>query len=437
MFPNNDTITRQLFTHILSYLDKKTLKIFANYFRKHIYYDYIIPTSHTLVYGEVQSGKTRKIMNYIQNYKCHLPKILIIQNNLFMLNQYIKSFKSHNISFKIINKKSSKDIYNQEQILIIINNKFRKNALIKYLNYNPYYVNNKFCLILDEADQYIRAIKNSIIFKNAKNVLHVTATPFSYNRMIELDDIVYINPKYNYIGLNNISIKEMILNTDIRSTMYNIIDDDFIKVSNGIMLITCFTFVSDMKYEARLVSEKYSNTLVFVISSMNYWYKNGVLHSFCKTINLQKLFDKFKGRVILFANRLANRGINYTNSTYTKNITHQISLASNNYTSFLQKCRIFGIRDNDCNPTLYCLVKPKKTLISYIQILKDKMNNLPKNIEQISDEPVNINITVKNLIKICKENNIKKYSQLRKTQLIQLLEENNINLNEYQHNTEN
>lgn len=425
-------LNRDLFTYILSFMQKNEIKKLVSYFRSNVHYNYINPTIHTLVYGEVQSGKTRKIMDYIQMYRRELPKIVIIQNNLFMLNQYIKSLKHNRISYKVVMNSSCRDDYNQEQVLLILNNKFRMGAMAKYMNYNKYSLKS-YCLILDEADQYIKKIQKNLIYQNAVNVLHVTATPFY---LFDFDNVVKLKPPSDYIGINNINIKETLVDkypqnlyvTRLRNRVHSIIEEDFMKQTEGIMLITCFRFVTEMKYEALNLSSRYSDTVVIVITSKIFIYLNGAIYSTVKNTNLTKLFDKFKGHIILIANRLSNRGFNYTNSNYTKYITHQISVASNNYTSFIQKCRIFGNRPTETKPILYCIINDDTMFGSYINKLKSKVAQIsqPKVIENM---PKQTKITVRELKHLCKQNNIKRYSKLKKSELLELLQEHQVDIN--------
>lgn len=417
---------RDLFTHIVSYLSVEELKVVAEKFRGLLHYDYIVPTKHTLVYGEVQSGKTGKIMDYIQRYMPQLPKLLILQNNVFMQNQYVRALKSRQISYTVIHGQTKTREYRQEQVIVLINNKYRKNALLEYLAKNKYSL-KQFCLILDESDQYLHSIRRNPIFTTAKHVLHVTATPFHYKKF-PLDDMVMLKPRNNYVGLKEVVFREiMISNThyenyvvDMHACMYNIIGQQFTSVPDGkgIMMITCFNKIVTMKEQASILSRRHPSMPVIVVTMNIFVYVNGVIDMTIKKKNIQKLFDMFDHKnIIVIANRLSNRGINYTNSTYTRHITHQISVASNNYTSFIQKCRIFGVREsNEPRPVLYCI---KSTTDGYY----DKLINRLDTVSKIKQQPDKIKNTVRMLKQMCKERGIKGYSKLRKGELIALLQD--------------
>ena len=54
-----------------------------------------------LIYGQVQSGKTAKIMEYIKNADVK-TKILMIQNSLSMLTQYERALSSNKIEYRSV-----------------------------------------------------------------------------------------------------------------------------------------------------------------------------------------------------------------------------------------------------------------------------------------------------------------------------------------------
>ena len=112
---------KELFTHILSFLDNRQHKNIIHSFKHMIYFDNIRTTHHMLLYGQVQSGKTSKIIDFI-SYNKHKLNILIIQNNRNMLSQYTQSLTNRHISYIIINSLTVHDRYNQQNLIIIINN---------------------------------------------------------------------------------------------------------------------------------------------------------------------------------------------------------------------------------------------------------------------------------------------------------------------------
>jgi hypothetical protein len=422
-----------LFTNILSYLDKENLKLIVPTFKKHLHYEYIVPTNHILLYGQVQAGKTNKIINYIKKYNTDTIKIVIMQNSVNMQEQYKKILINNEIKYKIIDTNALSYSYNKEQVLITIYNKYRMNILLKYMIQNNI---KNYCLVLDESDQYLDKIKTNKVFESAKNVLHVTATPFKYAKKFNVDNIITLNPSQNYVGINQIDIETInLVDNNAEETMHgvnnkiiDILQQDFLKCSEGFMLINCFSRINKMKNIAHNLSNMYIDIPFIVLSSTTYIVINGIT-SELKTKNIQKLIDSFNmhTHVVFIANRLSNRGINYTNTNYTRHISHQISIANGNYTGFLQKCRIFGIREeaNNQKPKIYCLITEPKYL-HFVNKLKRKIEDLPINMETKLNSEQNNKNTVKQLKKMCKENNIKGFSKLRKQNLIELLKLNNI-----------
>jgi hypothetical protein len=425
-----------LFSYIVSFLSDKNLKQLAKGPLGYLIHEFVVPTSHTLIYGQVQSGKTAKIIEYVKNYRSDLPKILVMQNSLSMLKQYTMCLKANNISYKVINKSSAKEELGQEKVLLTMNNKFRMSALSKYIDKNKYKF-NKFNMILDESDQYLKNMSKNIIFNKAKHVLHVTATPFKYQTNLkykskfEVDEVIMLKPKNDsYLGINDVKIIEKILplpttDSNILNEICNIINFDFNLKSEGIMLLTCFRFVSVMRSSALSLSLRYTRIPIIVLSTKTTVYLGG-LTGVIKDNNVKNIFDKFKkySHVIIIANRLSNRGINYTDSTYTRHITHQVLLASSNYTSFLQKCRIFGLRNQiTIQPVIYCLVNNDKNL-NFADKLKNKIQQLTNRLLIKDEEVVKVKkvTTIQKLKQICRENGIRGYSGLKKLQLIELLE---------------
>lgn len=428
-----------IFRHILSFLpndfikttflNKKTGHI-SNVFKQNIIGHYHFPTIHTLIYGQVQSGKTNKIMEYIESNK--QPKVLIIQNSVNMLKQYIHALQKRKITYSVLQNNMTNHEYHGQNVLITIHNKYRLHALHKYLLHNRNQLQS-INLVLDESDQYLKKIKKQPVYINASHVLHVTATPFIFNNKNNtnmIDNVIVVPPIDSYTGIHEVEIIE--INTQqlsVFNTIVKIIQHDFTKQQQGIMLITCFPFVVDMKSNALNLSTQFPTIPIIVVCTHTFVYVNGAINIY-KQNNIQKMFDLFGSHAIIIANRMANRGLNYTDSNFTRNITHQISFATNNYTSFIQKCRIFGTRPVGLpKPVIYCLIN-KPSLEGFKLRLFDKINQI-KYITDTETPPVKqpvVKITVKLLRDTCKSNGIKKYSWLNKAELIQLLLNNNIHM---------
>jgi hypothetical protein len=215
------------------------------------------------------------------------------------------------------------------------------------------------------------------------------------------------------------------------SNTMNIIKNDFAPIEKGMMLINWASKVENMLYTANHISNIYQDIPVIVLSTITRTYFNKQVKT-CKVKNIQKFIDEFNGfnKVIIIANRYSNRGINYTNSDYSRFITHQVSFESNNYTNFIQKCRLLGNRPNtEMQPILYCLTHK---MLNFVQRLRTKIEKMLKilNEEKEKDlrDPSLPKVTVKYLKSLCKLNNIKRYSKKRKNELIVMLNEAKITI---------
>lgn len=424
---------RDIFTRIMEFLSEKDLRIMCKSFRSSLHYKYINPTSHMLLFGEVQSGKTHKIMHFIKFYDQTILKIVLIQNSRIMLQQMATALISNGITYKTIHKDNATHSYNGERVLLIIQNKFRLKALNTYLKRNTLM---HYCLVMDESDQYYKRLQNTTLLKKALSILHVTATPHIYNTIYTpFDKIIKIKAQDNYVGFNKINIQSVVVGTGKITTETKInrtliiVDTEFITKPNGMMLINCFSKINDMMYMGKLLSQKYAHLPVVVLSTNMVIWKKGVTYGF-KIKTLNKLIDSLKinRHIIFIANRYSNRGINYTDSLYERVLTHQISCQSGSPTNFIQKCRIFGNR-NIMNyvPTLYCLAKTSTYINSTI---KNKIQNA-ENIIQTDPDDIAFalnSMLVKNLIKLCKDNGIRGYSGKKKFNLIELIKNSGYSL---------
>jgi hypothetical protein len=429
---------KDLLTNILSYIDdveKKSLLTDKGSLRPNVHYEYIVPQHHMLLYGQVQSGKTKKIMDYIKNYKNNFIKIIVIQNSVSMLTQYEQILKTQSIKYKIINNQTSKTRYKQEEVIITIHNKYRMNMLTDYLKQNQINL-HKCCMVLDESDQYLEKIKNENIFKEVKNVLHVTATPFKYVKRFKPDKVVVIKASSEYIGIDKVNMVPIALPEgwdilEMSIEIRRILSEHFFVKEKGFMLINCFTRIQQMINEGNDLSRRHPNVPIIVLTTNTHIILNGE-SQIVKTKNIQQLIDRFNNspHIVIIANRLSNRGINYTNNDYSRHITDQISIGKGTYANFIQKCRIFGIHkdiDIQNKPTIFCL----STKPDYIHRLKRRIEILNEKLtgEKPREKPIKEKkITVKQLKILCRANNIRRYSKLKRAELIELLTQHNVNM---------
>jgi hypothetical protein len=404
--------------------------------RNLVHYNHALPSYNTLLYGEVQSGKTGKIMQYIQHYPITTLKVLIIQNSLVMMSQYKNVLDRLHIPFCCISKDNAENVYRNEKVIIVIHNKFRMKALSIFMSRNKL---ANYSLILDESDQYYRKIMKQKICADAKHILHVTASPFIYKKLKIFQDVVKIKPKEHYVGINTINIIEIKLliqkNEDLISKNLKKFKEtkeivaDFVSApQGGMILINWAHQVSEMKFVGSNLSKLYSNVPIIVLTTCTQLYYNNKIVNI-KVKDVQMLIEQFNmnSHIIIIANRYSTRGLNYTNKNYTRFITHQVIFENKNIANFIQKCRILGNRPDNRRPILYCMTSN----INYMPNLKKNISGVLDNITEPTEELIMSKLKKVDLINICKQHGIKRYSKLKKQEIIDLLKTHNVVSREY------
>ena len=249
---------------------KLTPQVYNAFFQKNV----------SLVYGQVQSGKTAMIMRLIRNSP--LRTVLIIQNSLLVFKQYMQRFALNHIQFETIHHRN-----HQAKVFILMNN---SSQYRKFLNS---YDNTKFSLFMDESD----ITHNNPLVHLATNQFHITATPFNYSNIF--DRIIRIQPPHNYYGIERVQFLpktyDSLLNTDFEPII-----QDFISTSHGILLINQFAFVSQMNSAALELSNLY-DIPVIVLSTVKKVYIRGKF-KFLRLDNISDIIDSFnQSHIIIIA----------------------------------------------------------------------------------------------------------------------------------------
>jgi hypothetical protein len=346
-----------------------------------------IPCSNKqiLIYGQVQSGKTAKIMEYIK--KCtNQISILMIQNSLSMLSQYERALRANNIKFCSI---SSNEIYlavwfikryTSNLVLLVMNNAHRRDALDKVLHKTKI---SNYSLIMDESDLYYKNMRYTSIYKKASECVHVTATPFSTGYNAYFDEVIIIPPKKEYISFKKLDIKFIPEVENEYKTTLDIIRNDFLKKKQGIMLITIHNRVANMVSACHALSKQLLliEVPIVMLSCKNTLYFNKKIKELPK-MSISEIIsglDKHQ-HIIFIANRLASRGINYSDLTYTRHLTHQIIKHNDSKTNFIQRCRILGNKgDVKDKLKLYCFNCSE----NYFQDVIQKIDKLEENVDYL------------------------------------------------------
>jgi len=284
-----------------------------------------------LIYGEIQSGKTAKIIDEVRRAK--LPVLLIIQNSRLVQKQYEVRFREAGVNIQFIRKSTTALT---GRVVVLMNN---KNQMAKYMALNP---PKAYAILLDESD----LTQFHTLRANAMVEIHVTATPFRYQAKT-FDEIQFVNKHPNYYGLDKVQLKPIPKIID-----YFAIANEF-RTSRGILLINTFTRIEQMRTVAMNLSTVHPTVPVIILTTYKGVYMNRVFTRI-RGNSLSRLLDMYtdESHVIIVANRMATRGISFTNSAHTTHITHQVS-NPNTLTGFLQKCRILGIYPDRPQLTLY------------------------------------------------------------------------------------
>ena len=430
-----------LFTRICQYFSRNEMSsILESNLRKFVHVEELMPKYNTLLYGEIQSGKTSKLMRYIVYYRRTKTKILVIQNSLTMLEQYKNALNALKISFVVVDKFTKEKAYSKENVLIVLNNKHRMKYITMFVNKNKI---NNYSLMLDESDQYYNKIKTIQLYKMAFHRLHVTATPFVYATFPIFKNIVRIKPNDTYTGFDSVNVVNipLLIGESTDSTPFDLKYDQstqivrqFVQEPNGMMLINWASTVYYMGYVCSHLAVIHPQVPILLLSTTVRIYHHGTVTYIKKIKSIQEIIASFNANshVILVANRYSNRGFNYTNTAYTRFITHQLSYQNNSITNFIQKCRILGNRPpSPKRPTLFCMHDSANRFV-YMDKIKHKITTLMEtmtiSMNGDNENETPLRLTKAMLVDICKKNNIKAYSKLNKQEILNLLLDHKINI---------
>lgn len=292
-----------------------------------------------LIYGEVQSGKTSKIIEELKkNINNGLQSILVIQNSLLVQQQYFTRLSESGVPFQLI-ENTTKSI--DKPVIVLMNNKYRTKKLFEVG------VPANYCIILDESD----ITHKHVLVENACIEIHVTATPFINKYVNFFDKVEIMGRNADYCGLDSLTLREVPVIDGVVDK--NAVIQDFLLRNNGMLLINRYVRVETMRSMALDISLNFTQIPVLLLTSDKGFYLNGV-HKTIIGKNISKILDMFNEypHLIIIANRLSTRGLSYNNSDYSRHITHQFSRCLS-ITGFLQKCRILGKYNDKPQLTMY------------------------------------------------------------------------------------
>lgn len=306
-----------------------------------------------LIHGDVQSGKTNEIIKFLKIKRyVNVPKVLVIQNSILVLKQYIKKLQQNKIDFQIITKET-KQI--NKNVIVLLNNSYRYNY------FNNFKI-NKYILLLDESDQSIISCK----LKSYKTI-HITATPFNYPKKlrVDFDQIIRVKHQDNnnkkYYGIQDLIIEQ----NDLLPI------DDFLSTKHGMMLINRYNYIDEMKDCSLSLSKKYPQVPIILLTYDKFLYFNNEITKI-KEKSIDKIIDSLNNysHIIFIANRLSFRGLSYVSSDYKRHLTYQITKVRTNPANFLQSLRILGIYDKNTELKLIIPTSDTKLFQSHINLYK-------------------------------------------------------------------
>jgi len=284
---------------------------------------------NSLVYGNVQSGKTKEIMQKIREEKLY-KKVLVIQSLATCLSQYITRLCDEGVRFEVISRETRR-LDPDMDVYLVMGNKYRYNYFTSAFEKNPFY----YALIVDEVDLVTRncpLVKSQYAVKQT----HVTATPYTLKPVYDVVSTLPVSS--NYYGLNNNKLT-VSYEDDI-----NVSVDNFLKEPTGMLLINRLSNVQSMKDMSQKLSKLHPKVPVILLSNDKKVYFDGYGFPVLSN-NVSKIIDRFINfsHIIFVANRLASRTVSYVSSDFSRHLTAQITMIKSNITNFMQGLRICGI----------------------------------------------------------------------------------------------
>jgi len=271
-------------------------------------------TNNTLIYGPVQSGKTNKLIECLRETSG--VRVLIIQNSLLVLKQYIQRLKNEKVKYCIVDSKNKIE-KKEECIYILMNNCYRKKIFIRSGIIAKY-------VIYDEAD--IR-YKCGIYGKRS---IYCTSTPLTMK--VEFSQIIFIKEDAYYKNTSSLIIKSQL------DTM-----NHFIQQDNGLMLFTKFHLQFDMKEQAYQMSKEMKDIPIVLLCNEKFLFINGKAKKIpTLKSSINNIIDNLPKKAVIISHRMALRGLSFVSSDYKRHITHQIIKVPINNSSCLQSLRILG-----------------------------------------------------------------------------------------------
>jgi hypothetical protein len=339
--------------------DRVALWTLRNYIDPRLYNNLRLYKRRHLIYGEVQSGKTAGIIGAIQNpLYSGIHKIIILQNSLLVMSQYLSRLHSAGIDFQMVNRKTKRI---EKDVILLMNNKSRYSQFLSLVNSAERPI-QKYVLFMDESDSYNRG--QHPLAAEAVHEYYVTATPFHrlYRSTGFFHTIHNVESSPHYKGLNNITIEYN--DAPVITIVRQFYQDVHKRQDKGMMLINAFRKVKEMVNVGISLSKEFKEIVFVTLNCERRIIYDGVVHKL-KPQPISELIDSLNQAkyVVFIANRMSLRGLSYCSSDYTRHLTHQYSdLTFGTVTNALQRMRLFG-KYIDNNPIKLILPSSNQKMI--------------------------------------------------------------------------
>jgi len=319
--------------------DRVALWALREYMDQRLYNNLRLYKRRHLIYGQVQAGKTASIIDAIKNPLYDgLHKIVILQNSLLVMKQYLQRLRSEGIDFQIVNRETQRI---DKEVILLMNNKSRYARFSRMFNVvgKPL---KKYVIFMDESDSYHKG--QHPLADSAAHEYYVTATPFHklYKSPGFFHAIHNVETSPQYKGLNNIIIEYN--DASVTTIVRQFYEDVRKRQDKGMMLINAFRKVKEMVEIGIALSQTFKQIVFVTLNCERRIISNGISHKI-KSQPISELIDSLNEAkyIVFIANRMSLRGLSYCSSDYTRHLTHQYSdLTFGTVTNALQRMRLFG-----------------------------------------------------------------------------------------------
>lgn len=359
-------------------------------------YGKLTKKSDLIIAGQVQSGKTKDIINYCMwsMFVCLKPVVLVLRNSLSDIKQFKLRFESYgykDVNLITTDKKQIKPKEITANTLILnIYNRHRLKRCIEFVK------GVEFNLCMDEADIMIKGNTQTRKYieqleEQSGHVTRYTATYSDIQTVRKIDDVIYMKEPEHYFGFKNVDVRK------IKNTFdYLEIIEEISKYDEFLLLCTISAYNAPNTMNAYSVNEDYDLlTMSLTYKGTHVYLPSNVFidipkkysrkikekeegHYVITNMHVSDILQFFKElgvdkRIVMFAGYLASRGTSFVSKDYEWHLTDQIfGMSTTNKASLMQYMRCFGVYKDDVVPRLWMKENKYKVLKYYHEDLFEK-----------------------------------------------------------------